>query len=51
MSLSILHPQVAELNSNRKKRNRRLPPGPTLHRQPLDQNKPTAIENFVDYGV
>ena len=51
MSLRILHPQVAELRANRQKSNRRLPPGPTLHRQPLDQHKPTPVQHLVEYSL
>jgi hypothetical protein len=48
VSLRILHPQVAELCANYKKRNRRLPPAPTLNWQALDQNKPTPVEYFIE---
>src|SRR5215207_3442279 len=46
--LRILHPQVAEVRANYEKRYRRLPLGPALDWQSLDQNKPTPVEHFIE---
>jgi hypothetical protein len=46
--LSVLHPQVAQMNPNREKRHRRLTRGPPFNWQPFYENKPTSIENFLD---
>jgi len=48
MTLSVLHPQPAEVNPNREKGNRRLVPGPMVNGQRFDQNKATSIEDFVE---
>src|SRR5689334_16840211 len=51
VSLSILHPQVAELRADCQKRRRRLSPGPTLDGQRSDQHKPTPVQHFVEYSL
>jgi hypothetical protein len=48
VSCRILHPQVAEVDADDKKRNRCLACGPTLNRQSFDQNKPSAFEHFIE---
>jgi len=48
VSFRILHPQVAEVDADDKKRNRRLPFGPTLNRQPFDQSETSAVEHFIE---
>ena len=47
----VLHAQVAEMNADREKSNRRLVPGPTLDRKAFDQNEATSIEHFVEHAL
>ena len=39
------------MHPNRKKRNRRLPPGPTLHRERPYEHKPPPIHHLIKYRV
>jgi hypothetical protein len=48
---SILHPQVAEMNTDHEKGSRRFAPGPTLDRKTFDQNKPASIEHLIDHAL
>jgi hypothetical protein len=48
VSFRILHSQVAKVDADDKKRNRGLAFDPTLNWQPFDQNKPKAVEHFIE---
>jgi hypothetical protein len=48
VSFRILHPQVAQVDADDKKRNRCLAFGPTFNRQSFDQNKPASVEHFIE---